>query len=324
MTEQKKIKVYAKRPKEYRTSTDRLSKAALTGEAQRRSCEEVFPEYQTGMLNKKEKAFAVMDVWDSEANPTYKPVDGKKVEIRGNFLTYFDEAVYYAAVSLITTGNQYFTLNQILAVVYGLSDSDPTNANYSQEMIDKVDDAIRHLSVTRVIISLKSDLPNKKMDLVEEGTLLDLTKKEITVNGVTKTGYAYFGDLKRGEYPILYRYSQSHSQVASVPVRYLHTPCKKNYLTVSMQEYLRSRISMMSAKHTHASNKILLSSLFEAISFIETDEPDPTFRKKKQRLLEQLEKILTYWKEQSFISNFEWEYDPERKDSKRAIFITVE
>ena len=85
-----------------------------------------------------------------------------------------------------------------------------------------------------------------------------------------------------------------------------------------LQEYLRSRVAMLTSEKSNVSNKILVSSILQAMGYADDDE---NMKRHKQMIIKQSTLILDYWKEKNLFTDYTWEYDTLRKNSRRAIVI---
>ncbi|MEE1130231.1 MAG: hypothetical protein UHX00_01235 [Caryophanon sp.] len=220
------------------------------------------------------------------------------IEKNGRRLTAFDRSVLNSVCSRFEAGNLTFTPDQIYRTMNGLTEREFVSAESKARIIESID-KMRMLEVkidyteeaTKMYKKPHTDRLNK---YVISSYLLALSKVElITSNGAVQ-GY------KLLEKPIIYTYSQHNNQIISVPITLLNT---KNYLRTTpdvtvIREYLIRRIAVMKNDKTK-SNKILFEKVYDELSLIDPD------KKKTKKIRDIVEKVLTKFKDDSFIEDFE-------------------
>lgn len=325
--------VTKKKTNTYVATTDRISQAVLTGEAQKRTNEKESltspsPEYKTGLIPKTNKPIYVTVEAGFDPEMTSKLTEeGVAITIFAKNLTYFDKAVHNAVLSLIVAGNNYMTTQQILNVMTGCETSE--GVHYTAGQLARVRESLHRLICVNV--GFKAEEDSLYLQTTENpikkyfGPILKIERVIYDANGNETDGYRFMGNVnEEDELPILYQYALSKNQIQSMPVSLLATPGQKNELYIQLQEYLRTRIAPLeSNKGKKYTNKILLSTLLEELQLIREDNQNNNTRMLKKRVAEYIDTILTAWsQENGLIDSYKWEYEDNKLKSKRAIIIT--
>lgn len=323
--------VTKKKTNTYVATTDRISQAVLTGEAQKRTNEKESltspsPEYKTGLVPKTNKPIYVTVEAGFDPEMTSKLTEeGVAITIFAKNLTYFDKAVHNAVLSLIVAGNNYMTTQQILNVMTGCETSE--GVHYTAGQLARVRESLHRLICVNV--GFKAEEDSLYLQTTENpikkyfGPILKIERVIYDANGNETDGYRFMGNVnEEDELPILYQYALSKNQIQSMPVSLLATPGQKNELYIQLQEYLRTRIAPLeSNKGKKYTNKILITSVLEALDIKEDDTNRNTFRTVKKRIIAHIDTILTAWAgENGLIDSYTWEYDSVRHH-KRAVII---
>lgn len=323
--------VTKKKTNTYVATTDRISQAVLTGEAQKRTNEKESltspsPEYKTGLVPKTNKPIYVTVEAGFDPEMTSKLTEeGVAITIFAKNLTYFDKAVHNAVLSLIVAGNNYMTTQQILNVMTGCETSE--GVHYTAGQLTRVRESLHRLICVNV--GFKAEEDSLYLQTTENpikkyfGPILKIERVIYDANGNETDGYRFMGNVnEEDELPILYQYALSKNQIQSMPVSLLATPGQKNELYIQLQEYLRTRIAPLeSNKGKKYTNKILITSVLEALDIKEDDTNRNTFRTVKKRIIAHIDTILTAWAgENGLIDSYTWEYDSVRHH-KRAVII---
>ena len=219
------------------------------------------------------------------------------VEKNGKRLTAFDRSVLNSVCSRYEAGNLTFTPDQIYRTMNGLTEREFVSKESRARIIESID---------------KMRLLEVKIDYTEEATklykhptseslskyiissyLLALSKVELTTSNGVVQGY------KLLEKPIIYTYSQHNNQIISVPINLLNT---KDYLRTSpevtvIREYLIRRIAVMK-NELKKSNRILFEKIHTELNLTDID------KKKSKKIRDTVEKILTKFKDDGYISEF--------------------
>lgn len=323
--------VTKKKTNTYVATTDRISQAVLTGEAQKRTNEKESltspsPEYKTGLVPKTNKPIYVTVEAGFDPEMTSKLTEeGVAITIFAKNLTYFDKAVHNAVLSLIVAGNNYMTTQQILNVMTGCETSE--GVHYTAGQLARVRESLHRLICVNV--GFKAEEDSLYLQTTENpikkyfGPILKIERVIYDANGNETDGYRFMGNVnEEDELPILYQYALSKNQIQSMPVSLLATPGQKNELYIQLQEYLRTRIAPLeSNKGKKYTNKILIASVLEALDIKEDNTNTNTFRTVKKRIIAHIDTILTAWAgENGLIDSYTWECDPVRHH-KRAVII---
>lgn len=210
--------------------------------------------------------------------------------------TAYDRAVHNAVVSLWEAGNRKFTPEMVYRAMNGLNGNifiSPTALQKVEKSIDKSMSITVYIDCGEVA---KAYGGNSKGKL--QAKLLEVRKAILqTENGTKKVGYVFISERFK---PILYEYSQMTKQILSVTPNLLQTKKALNTTdeTIVIREYLLRRIEEMKSPRNTISYKIKFNSIMELLQLKEIT------KKKKQKIKDQIAKLLQYYKEIEYITDY--------------------
>lgn len=221
--------------------------------------------------------------------------------------TEFDRAVYNAVTSHFVAGNTTFTAGMICRAMTGNAVTKP-----SPQQVGAVTRSLYKMNGMRIKLDASNEFIKRELlgpddKWIREEHLLMYTKDSISIKGNKVDAYHMLKE------PILYSYAHMVNQLITVPIHVLNTPSDNTEKTINMKNYLIRRIEgMRNNKNSLNSNLILLSNLY--------DITNSSVKVECARVRKQVEVILNYWVDESFISNYEY---IKQKNKFHALKITL-
>lgn len=285
-------------------------------------------------------------------NLNYEKIIGSEDVITGAELSNFDRSTYDALVTLYVAGNSKFTTTDIWRVI-----SQNPRAKLTEPMRKKIIQSISHISRFFMTIvtdhSDKTDSWNnlnkdknspfkperKRYQLLQStytGRLIDFKIIGYHYAEVTQSvdGKNITKKIANNEIwqilstPILYEYAKAKGQIASVPMNYIQTgKSKENNTSVRRGNHTDELITFLSREiDTMKKNKtysriILLDHIYSMDGIDEVQQDKNNLKKKKKRIRDKLEKILTRFKENNFIRDYTFH---KQTKGKNSYFYSVE
>lgn len=317
--------------KVYIMPVDRLSSAVWSGEAQKTTFKTRHSSGDPYLVGKKgnKSIYTSLAAWSQNDLAVITDENGneiKTLQFLNNPLNEFDRVVHDTVVSIVVSGNNYFTPAD---VVKTMAFRRGKKVIPTQNQIKMVDESLQKILETTVNIYMEEEA--KAYDCFKNDE--NLKRNHYTIRepllAISRTGenddisYYYMGDITKFEsLPALYRYTQPKKQLITTSVvgdkHLLGANISLNKLSVQLKSYLYRRIQEM--QRAKLSNIILMSTLMIDLNIVSKKNDIPklnmTYRK---RLYKTIETILDYWKnETDFIKDYEWMVDSEDKRLKKA------
>lgn len=204
-------------------------------------------------------------------------------------LSQYDKRVYMAAAALFNAGNSVVTASQIYKTMSGNKRPASTSLANISKSLEKM---------AKIRLSIDNTDENKAMKnlplYIYKGSLLPCESIAAYINGkFTEEAIHIFRE------PPLLEFARSRKQLTTFSRKLFDTPISHTELNMAVEDYLIQRISR---GLEHQNNKILLSTLFEAIT-----PEDSTPRQKrhiKESGHEKIKAILNHYKNIDFIKDF--------------------
>jgi hypothetical protein len=221
------------------------------------------------------------------------------MKIDGNFrLNNYDKSIINGVVSILESGNSSFTVPMLYHAMTGKEN--PTVDDGLMEEIKAKLDTMRRLSIS---IDLTEEIRAKMISrediheidsFVIEGYLLPLNKYIGVVNGKRSEMYQIIST------PPLHSYARLKNQITSVSIDLLKAPINNNATTIPLKTYLLGRIEAMKNQNNAVMrDKILFESIYSELGDSESN------KKRKKRIREYTETILSYFVQKHYISRYE-------------------
>ena len=272
--------------------TDKCSKAAFSGEAEKNTQNDATePRYYTCLTKTGARTGPLFSVMKCDEN--------NNIVFSKTTLSEYDGAVHDAIVSLYLAGNECMSLNMIYGIITGKKSSD---IRLSETQEKQLVTSIYKLSNTWVHIDNSDEVTvynenikdeSKKIKLIiQKSRCINFDEIEIHLN----CGQKIEGIRLLNE-PILYEYANNIHQIQSDPLNIMKTPILKTEENITIQRYLYRQVNRIRSKgKASEQNRILHDTLFKDIKLTREYIPvASTYRSKKKRTIETIQKILNYW-----------------------------
>lgn len=235
--------------------------------------------------------FVDMDLIVGDTKKGIDPVVSYYVDFNGlpditiaKELTEFDKRVYIGIAALFNVGNNCVSLSQIAKTIGYTSTPQQTTLNNIRKSINKLAFTklkIDNLSETKVY----KNYPHFKY----ESSFLPVEWVSVEINGkITDSAIHIFRE------PPLVTYAREHKQITTINVKLLQSPINKTESSIALEHYLIESIQHM--KKGKLCNRMLFDTIYKHVGTTE--------KKQKQRTKDKLQKLLDYYKTQSFITNY--------------------
>lgn len=200
----------------------------------------------------------------------------------------YDKRVYIAAAALYNAGNTVISIAQIYKAMGfdgkpGKGEREKINASMSKmrAAVVHIDNSLESQSYNR---------PRFKYD----SSLLPFERAQAIINGqVAESAFHLFRE------PPLVSFARERKQITTLDRKLLQTPLSKTNQNLLIEDYLIDHITAV--KSGRRGGKLLYKTIYENTGI--------TTIKQKQRAPEKIEKLLTFWKENGYITNFTEEND---------------
>lgn len=194
----------------------------------------------------------------------------------------YDRRVYIAMGGLFKN-SPYMTIQQIYNAmgfkgILGQSDK------------EKINQAILKMNVAHIYIDNMNEL-NKHYrypKFIYDGSLLPMERIQGTYNNKSITIVHLFRE------PPLLTFARQRKQITTVDIKLLGTPLNKNNGNIELEDYIMEEIARI--KKGDRNNKMLYSTIYE--------ETHINTIKQKQRTPEKIKRLLEYYKECKYITDF--------------------
>lgn len=225
-------------------------------------------------------------------------------------LNTFDEAVNSAITSLIVSGNDKITIDEVWRVMNG---KQPTDTNYkpTPKQAQRVEDSIDAQRFTKCTLTLDELLNKRNMSIndsrcidgILEDYLVSLQKIKIKLeNGRTVTAY------KVNNEPILYTYNKAIGHLLNPPLNVLDVTdilSVTDYVT-EFTQYIVKRIENMKNGYLN-SNKINIETIYNATGITPPEQRGDTpkqIQKQREQDTKKIRGILASLKAKKYIKNW--------------------
>ena len=230
-------------------------------------------------------------------------VDLTAPELKGTEnITEFDQSIHDIAIS-VALSNEYrfFTARQLAKLLlYG---NDKKTSRPSPQQIGAITKSIEKQSLVRLTIDYTEHIRLNNKGKLPEGDsysitnyMLPIKKYTATINGKEVNGYQFIDN------PPLYEYAVQVGQIGEHPVKMLSVPINLDEQKIVIRDFLLREIAHMKNEHNNWNNTISVDRLLEVAG----EDPKTIDRIKKSRLLDAVEKMLKYWKEEELITGYKW------------------
>lgn len=212
----------------------------------------------------------------------FDELDGVKISRQ---LTSYDKRVFLAVANLKAQGHDTITAWQVYNAMGGVS-------RPKKDTIEKIIQSIETLSKCRVTIDNTEEAKlYTRYDRVKATFYLLPTE---ICSGYAK-GIIVENAIKVLEIPKLFTFAEQRGQLTTVPLRLFESPISKTEANLLLEDYLFNRIARMknSPKITRI---ILLETVYQKCNV--------TTYKQKARLPEKIERLLQFYKDESWIKGF--------------------
>lgn len=212
----------------------------------------------------------------------FDELDGVKISRQ---LTSYDKRVFLAVANLKAQGHDTITAWQVHYAMGGIS-------RPKKDTIEKIIQSIETLSKCRVTIDNTEEAElYTRYDRVKATFPLLTTK---ICSGYIK-GIIVDNAITVSEVPDLLTFAEKRGQLTTVPLRLFESPISKTEANLLLEDYLFNRIARMknSPKITRT---ILLEKVYQKCNV--------TTYKQKARLPEKIERLLQFYKDESWIKGF--------------------
>lgn len=270
------VQFLAKRTKEHLSPVDKISKAAFDGKFNN--------GLQTPVVvspSRKKKIETLVQIDQTKID---------KTKIKGaEGLDLYDGEVETAIANLGLCGNQIITPNMIH---YEMTRTERITKNQADEIKSSV---LKQLK-TWISIDAKEEYKayQKLESAIIEGYAIQADLGEFVLNGQKVWA------IQLHSIPLLFRYALQKNQIERVSPKLLNAPVNKNREQIVLAAYLRRRIHDIKGGTTA---RILYSSIYEALK-INLSDPK-SLAEKTHKVRTATKKLLDYYKEQGFISDYE-------------------
>ena len=212
----------------------------------------------------------------------FDELDGVRISRQ---LTSYDKRVFIAVANLRAQGHDTITAWQVYNAMGGAS-------HPKKDTIEKIIQSIETLSKCRVTIDNTEEAKlYTRYDRVKATFYLLPTE---ICSGYAK-GIIVENAIKVLEIPKLFTFAEQRGQLTTVPLRLFKSPISKTKANLLLEDYLFNRIARMknSPKITRI---ILLETVYQKCNV--------TTYKQKARLPEKIERLLQFYKDESWIKGF--------------------
>lgn len=281
----------------------------------------VYPtEYQQNLTKASKKIFdsaiALSDLRQAEIDVTPNKkggltsfsvyVDMSAPELKGTEnVTEYDKSVHNMAISIgLANKHGFFTARELAtALIHG---DNPNNNRVSSQQIGAVTKSIekqRHIDITidwteHIKLNNKGNLPEDASNFTVKDYMLPVREYTATIGGKTLHGYQFIDPVKLSP---LYQYACSVGQIGQHPVKMLNIPINLDQQKLVLRDYLLEQIAHFKNPRNRLSRTISVEKLLEVAG----EDVATISRKKKSALLQAVENMLTYWKEEGYIKDYQ-------------------
>lgn len=220
--------------------------------------------------------------------------------------TGYDRAVYNAICSLWQAGNNSFTPTMVYNAMNGTGNKSKGGASISPQALEAVTRSIEKQRFTRLKIDCSEQMRYYKglKSAKFDANMLYIEGVEMVMqNGQKVNAYKFVNPDKP---PVLYEYSRSIGQVATVSPALLDTSSsiRSTDEIIVIREYLIRRIEGMKGDNNLVSKKISFDAIYFELD-IELSELTGNARKDiPKRIRKNTETLLSHFKKEGYIKDF--------------------
>lgn len=212
----------------------------------------------------------------------FDELDGVKISRQ---LTSYDKRVFIAVANLKAQGHDTITAWQVYNAMGGVS-------RPKKDTIEKIIQSIETLSKCRVTIDNTEEAKlYTRYDRVKATFYLLPTE---ICSGYAK-GIIVENAIKVLEIPKLFTFAEQKRQLTTVPLRLFESPISKTEANLLLEDYLFIRIARMK-NSPQITRTILLEKIYQKCNI--------TSKMQKSRLPEKIERLLQFYKDESWIKGF--------------------
>lgn len=274
--------ILTKTPKTWITPLGKVVDLAFNGEGKLYNTEPILVKINSRKSKKEILSAANLNFDDGGIQIT-----GKKE------LTPYDREVHDAIVTLyVGEGNEYITPQMVYRTMTG-----DRKAKLHSKQKNAIINSIEKMMCSHIkLIASKEECKAYGFDEFSyEGVLLFAEKLTATLNNNISEAYHLLKE------PVFYTCANKKNQIDRLNIKLLNSPVSKNEETIVLQGYLYRRIlAMKSSKKMKPI--IAYDTVYKHLDIQAASET--SLRNKKAKIRKTVKKILDYWKEQKFITDY--------------------
>lgn len=237
----------------------------------------------------------------------YQGVELQSMEV----LTDFDREVM-DAISTLAPHMQVMSASDIFRVITGKQNEKfvtPQQREKIDEAMERCGRCMVEIDVTRQYLEKHSNLKEKTKDIKFSGRLISYSK--LTHRGTNRGVSTFYKIL---DMPPIFQLAESIGKVSVFPIYLLNTPVAKTESNIVVQSFLLRTIDDMK-KRNELSPHVKWDQIYEVAKI------DVSVRQYKQKIRENVIKMLEYWVTVHFIENFTY---TTRGEKEVVIFLSQE
>ena len=223
-------------------------------------------------------------------------VDLSAPELKGvENVTEFDKSIHNMAVSIGKANTHgFFTARELAtALIHG---DNPNNNRVSAQQIGAVTKSIekqRHIDITidwteHIKLNNKGNIPEDAKEFKVKDYMLPVREYTATIGGKTLHGYQFLDTEKLTP---LYQYARSVGQLGQHPVKVLNLPINLDQQKIVIRDFLLEEIAHIKNPKSGRNHTISVDRLLT----IAGENSQTITKEKRKKLLDAVEKMLTYW-----------------------------
>lgn len=208
-------------------------------------------------------------------------------------LTVYDRSVFNGICSIYKTGNKAFTVKQVYHAMGGKGNPKP-------ETLDTIKKSIMKLRATFVSVDWSDQLRMYGFNIAKDITfktdaaMLSCEGVQLKLKGKEVSGYKFISEL-----PLL-TYANSVDQICTVDREMLEAPVWRTEENIVLIQFLARWLNYNKAKNAGKSIALSYRYIFQKTGM----DIEKTESRKRNRKIEAIHKIMTYWTAKKYISGF--------------------
>jgi len=205
----------------------------------------------------------------------------------------FDKLYYIVLASLYYAGNPTTSLSQQYKTMGHSTAPMGKIEGGEKSILERMNDSLTLFGTGRAYIDNEEEIGiNKRTPRLKlDAPLLNFTRVSAYIDGAFTDAAIHIN-----EEPILMRFARLRKQFTAIPPALLNSPVNKTPATLSIQDYLITRIARMKNPTNKAPRKILYQTVFERCGI--------TDKKQRTRAKGYIERFLQYYKSEGHIGGF--------------------